>query len=125
MRVEGTAPLHLAGEENAGEHSMFERRHNGARQPRHWPRSENDRPFPAAAEEPLRRVLGRRLSWLRVERGMSLKTVADRLGLPLELIEGYELGTATIQARQLVAYARLFDVPISSFFQDPPTTANA
>lgn len=74
---------------------------------------------PRKGEEPLDVVLGRRLRRLRVERGLSRGTVAIRLRLPLKDVENYERGTACIEARQLVAYARLFNVRISTFFRDP------
>jgi hypothetical protein len=75
--------------------------------------------------EPLSIVLGRRLRWLRVERGWSRRTLATRLRAPIEHIEGHERGTRPIEARELVAYARLFRVRISEFFKDPPTKGTA
>jgi ribosome-binding protein aMBF1 (putative translation factor) len=104
---------------------MFERTHIGLSQAGRLPLAADGSSWPPAAEESLQVVLGRRLRWLRLEHGMSRKALAARLRLTEELIEGYERGTGTIRARQLVAYARLFHLRISSFFRDPPTTGSA
>jgi DNA-binding XRE family transcriptional regulator len=71
--------------------------------------------------DPLSVVLGRRLRWLRVERGLSRKEVAERMRIPVEHVEGHERGTRRMEPHNLVAYARLFRVRISDFFKDPPT----
>ena len=76
-------------------------------------------------DEPLSIVLGRRLRWLRVERRLSRKHVAERLGVPIENVEGHERGTRRMEPRNLVGYARLFRVRISEFFKDPPTNGTA
>jgi hypothetical protein len=95
-------------------------------QPPAWAPPAGATPPPSAAPaEPLQLVLGRRLRWLRVERGLSRKAVAARLRLPVALVERHERGTGQIKAEQLVAYARLFGVRISLFFCDPPTSASA
>jgi hypothetical protein len=75
--------------------------------------------------EPLSVVLGRRLRWLRVERGWSRRIVATRLGVPVGHVEGHERGTRQIEARELVAYAQLFRVRLSDFFKEPPASGNA
>jgi hypothetical protein len=74
---------------------------------------------------PLSVVLGRRLRWLRVERGLRREQVAERLRVPVEHVEGHERGTRRIEARDLTAYARLFRVRISDFFKEPPTKGSA
>jgi hypothetical protein len=76
-------------------------------------------------DDPLSEVLGRRLRWLRVERGWSLKQVAARLCVPLEHVEGHERGTRRMEPRDLVSYARLFRARISDFFKEPPTKGRA
>ena len=68
-------------------------------------------------------VLGRRLRWLRVERGFSRKTVAARLRLPVTLVERHERGMARLEAQQLAAYARFYGIRISFLFRDPPAAA--
>jgi transcriptional regulator with XRE-family HTH domain len=68
-------------------------------------------------------ILGRRLRWIRIQRGLSRKLVALRLGLPVTLVEQHEQGTARLQPRQVMAYARFYDVRISFLFCDPPAAA--
>jgi transcriptional regulator with XRE-family HTH domain len=64
-------------------------------------------------------VLGRRLHGMRLARGLSRAAVARRLGLSLARIKQHEQGTRRVEARELVAYSRLFRVRISAFFCDP------
>jgi DNA-binding XRE family transcriptional regulator len=73
----------------------------------------------SSGTEPLHVVLGRRLRRLRIERGLRRRTVAARLGLSVERVEGHERGTTRIEARELVAYAQFFGVRLSTFFRDP------
>jgi ribosome-binding protein aMBF1 (putative translation factor) len=75
--------------------------------------------------DPLLEVLGRRLRWLRTERGWSRNQVAERLRMPVQHVRGHERGTRRMEPRNLSAYARLFRVRISDFFKDPPTQGTA
>jgi hypothetical protein len=68
--------------------------------------------------------LGRQLRRLRVERGLSRKVVAASLGLSVKRIEGHERGTRKIEARELVAYTRLYQVRLADLFRDLPTGGN-
>jgi ribosome-binding protein aMBF1 (putative translation factor) len=70
-----------------------------------------------SSTEPLHVVLGRRLRWLRVERGWSREQVARRLRVPVEHVKGHERGTRRMEARDLAAYARLLGIRISDFFK--------
>lgn len=79
------------------------------------------RPAALSSTEPLHVVLGRRLRRLRIERRLSRNEVAKRLRIPVEHVEGHERGTRRMEPRDLTAYARLFRVRISDFFNDPPT----
>ena len=74
-----------------------------------------------SCSDPLSEVLGRRLRWLRVERGWSRKQVAERLRVPVEHVQGHERGSRRMEPRELAAYARLLRVRISDFFKEPPT----
>jgi ribosome-binding protein aMBF1 (putative translation factor) len=74
---------------------------------------------------PLSELVGRRLRWLRVERGWSRKEVAERLRMSVEHIEGHERGTRRMEPRDLSAYARLFHVRIIDFFRELPTQGTA
>jgi ribosome-binding protein aMBF1 (putative translation factor) len=73
----------------------------------------------------LSEVLGRRLRWLRTERGWSRNHVAERLRMPVQNVRGHERGSRRLEPRDLSAYARLFRVRISDFFKDPPTQGTA
>jgi DNA-binding XRE family transcriptional regulator len=79
----------------------------------------------ARCGDPLSELLGRRLRWLRIERGWRREQVAKRLGVRVAHVEGHERGTRRIEPRDLVAYARLFRVRLSDFFKDPPTKGSA
>jgi transcriptional regulator with XRE-family HTH domain len=68
--------------------------------------------------------VGRRLRRLRVERGWTRETVAARLGLPVRRIEEHERGTRAIEARELVAYVRLYRVSVATLFRDSWTGGN-
>jgi hypothetical protein len=74
---------------------------------------------------PLNVVLGRRLRRLRIERGWSTRTVADRLGLPVDHVEEHEGGVRRIEAGELVAYVKLYDVTIAELFRDLPADGNS
>ncbi|HXZ00026.1 MAG TPA: helix-turn-helix transcriptional regulator [Stellaceae bacterium] len=69
-------------------------------------------------------ILGCRLRWLRIERHLSRKTVADLLGIPLKLLVAQERGKRRIAPLDLVAYIHLYEVKLSSLFQDLPTGGN-
>jgi transcriptional regulator with XRE-family HTH domain len=84
-----------------------------------WP------PGSSTCAEAISVVLGRRLRWLRIQRGWSRAVVATRLGVPVEQVEGHERGTRQIEAHELVAYARIFRIRISDFFKDPPADGTA
>jgi ribosome-binding protein aMBF1 (putative translation factor) len=63
-------------------------------------------------------VLGQRLRWMRRKRGLSLKALSSRLGWPVKRISQHERGTRRMHPDELIAYARLYRVRISSFFRD-------
>ena len=75
--------------------------------------------------DPLSEVLGRRLRWLRVERGSSREQVAERLRVAVEHVQEHERGTRRMEPRELAAYARLLRVRISDFFKEPPMKGTA
>lgn len=63
-------------------------------------------------------VLGCRLRWLRIERGISRNTVAALLGIPLKLVVAQERGKRRIAPYELVAYSRFYKVKLSGLFHD-------
>jgi len=70
----------------------------------------------ASVGEPLQVVLGRRLRRLRLERGFDREGVAARLGVPVDHVAAHERGIRRFKAQELLAYGRLLEVRISSFF---------
>jgi transcriptional regulator with XRE-family HTH domain len=73
---------------------------------------------PARDMEPLCAVIGRQLRRIRVERGLSRKAVAARLGLAAERVGAHERGAVRLEARELVAYVRFYGVSISELFRE-------
>jgi transcriptional regulator with XRE-family HTH domain len=66
--------------------------------------------------ELLQAVLGRRLRRLRAARGWSCQLVAARLGIPAKRVAAQEDGLRRFAPADLTAYARLYDIRISTFF---------
>jgi transcriptional regulator with XRE-family HTH domain len=72
-------------------------------------------------------VLGRQLRWTRLKRGLTLKAVASSLGWSVKRISQHEHGTNRIHPDELITYALLYRVRISSFFRSdcrPRVTAH-
>lgn len=68
--------------------------------------------------------IGRRLRALRQTRGMTMEQVAVRVGVRYQQIQKYEAGANRVSAGRLLAFARLFDVPIGAFFEKVETAAD-
>jgi transcriptional regulator with XRE-family HTH domain len=54
---------------------------------------------------------------LRLERGFDHEGIARRLGVPVEHVRAHERGARPFTVQDLVAYVRLFEVRLSSFFE--------
>jgi DNA-binding XRE family transcriptional regulator len=80
-----------------------------------------ERPCEPESAKPLQAVLGLQLRRLRNERGLTRKRVAASLNISPRRVEAHERGIRPFAAEELVAYACLFDVRISSFFRDVAT----
>ena len=61
--------------------------------------------------------MGRRMKFRRKRLGLSLRAVAEQLGLSFQQMQEYEKGTDRIKASRLYALAAILDVPISFFFE--------
>ena len=61
--------------------------------------------------------IGRRVRAVRRMRGMSTEQVAARIGVAYQQIHKYEAGSNRLSAGRLFELARLFDVPIGTFFE--------
>ena len=53
-----------------------------------------------------------------------MEQIAARVGTTCQQIESYEAGSARIPANRLFELARLFDVPISTFFENVELAAD-
>lgn len=62
--------------------------------------------------------IGSRLKLLRKKHGVSAAFVADELGITQQQFSRYELGNNKISAALLYRVARIFNMPLSWFFQD-------
>lgn len=70
-------------------------------------------------------VLGCRLRWLRVERGLSCSAVAAQLDVPPKLVAAQERGKRRIAPHELAAYVRLYGIRISTLFSELSPNGNA
>ena len=61
--------------------------------------------------------IGRRLRALRRTRGMPKEQVAARIGVTGRQVQRYEAGSDRLSASLLFEFAKLFDVPVGSFFE--------
>jgi transcriptional regulator with XRE-family HTH domain len=61
-------------------------------------------------------AIGSRLRALRQSRYMTLDQVAERIGVRAQQIQKYETGQNRVAAARLFEFARLFDVPLSAFY---------
>jgi transcriptional regulator with XRE-family HTH domain len=62
--------------------------------------------------------VGRRLRSRRIERSLTVARVADEIGVPAGVYEGFEAGDAHMSVWLLAKIAELFAVPVLWFFQD-------
>ena len=63
--------------------------------------------------------VGRRIRARRVAKQMSQMDLAGRLGLTFQQVQKYEKGTNRVAAGRLKRIAKILDVPILYFFDDP------
>lgn len=70
------------------------------------------------ADCPLNRHIGARLRLLRLQRGLSLDSVAEIIDVSQQQVSRYELGRNRLSAAQLYRLARGLDVPVAWFFRD-------
>lgn len=63
------------------------------------------------------------LAELRQQAQMSQAQVAQQLGVPQQHVSRVETGDRRIDPAELEAFARLFGVPVSIFFEDDKTAS--
>jgi transcriptional regulator with XRE-family HTH domain len=64
-------------------------------------------------------VVGARVRWLRVARGMTQSELGGRLGVSFQQVQKYENGANRISAGRLRRIAEIFDVPLVALFGTP------
>lgn len=62
--------------------------------------------------------LGNRIERLRKERKMSAESLAEKIGKTKKTIRRYELGEVKISHDNVLEIARVFDKPVSYFYQE-------
>lgn len=60
--------------------------------------------------------IGRKISALRLERGLSQSGLADGIGLTFQQVQKYEKGTNRVSAGRLQKIAEMLDTPVMFFF---------
>jgi transcriptional regulator with XRE-family HTH domain len=65
----------------------------------------------------LNAVVGARISVLRVSRGMSQATLAERIGVTLQQVQKYERGAARVGASRLSKIASVLGVSVGELFE--------
>lgn len=69
--------------------------------------------------------VGSRMRQRRTLLGMSQSKVGDAVGLTFQQIQKYEKGSNRCGSSRLFEFAKVFDVPVSYFFEEMPTNALA
>lgn len=64
------------------------------------------------------KIVGNKLRRLRISAGMSQNELGEKLGITFQQIQKYEAGTNRISAASLYAFSKVFDTPVSEFFDD-------
>jgi transcriptional regulator with XRE-family HTH domain len=64
-------------------------------------------------------MVGARISTLRVSRGMSQATLAERIGVTFQQVEKYERGAARVGASRLSQIASVLGVSVGELFESP------
>jgi transcriptional regulator with XRE-family HTH domain len=61
-------------------------------------------------------LIGHRLRWLRIEKGLTLREMAEKLGVAAQTISNYERGANMPKSPMLIALAKFFKCKTSFFF---------
>ena len=79
----------------------------------------------ASAPHPVDVQVGHRLRLRRAALGLSQTTLAEQVGLTFQAIQKYERGENRISASRLYQFAQILNVPVSYFFDEPPSKGAA
>ena len=66
---------------------------------------------------PLDAMVGARIRMLRVNRGISQATLAERIGVTFQQVQKYERGANRVGASRLAQIASVLDVSVGEFFE--------
>ena len=66
---------------------------------------------------PLDAMVGARIRMLRVNRGISQTTLAERIGVTFQQVQKYERGANRVGASRLAQIASVLDVSVGEFFE--------
>src|SRR4030088_2810192 len=69
--------------------------------------------------------VGARMRQRRTLLGMSQTKLGDAVGLTFQQIQKYERGSNRVSSSRLYEFAKVLDVPVSSFFDEMPSNALA
>ena len=67
--------------------------------------------------EPSGAIIGKQISFARVERNLTRKDLAVILGISSEQVEKYESGEEAMPAGLLYRLSEAFDLPVTAFFR--------
>ena len=70
---------------------------------------------------PLDAMVGARIRMLRVNRGISQTTLAERIGVTFQQVQKYERGANRVGASRLAQIASVLDVSVGEFFESSRT----
>ncbi|ACA16909.1 transcriptional regulator, XRE family [Methylobacterium sp. 4-46] len=68
------------------------------------------------------RLVGIRITALRKAKGLSQTALGNAVGVTFQQVQKYEKGQNRVGAGRLREIARLLEVPVSAFFEDPSDT---
>jgi len=71
------------------------------------------------APHPVDVQVGARVRWARQQAGLSLATLAARVGVAFQQLQKYEAGANRISASMLYELAVALKVPVATFFEGP------
>jgi transcriptional regulator with XRE-family HTH domain len=69
--------------------------------------------------EPSGAIIGKQISFARVERNLTRQDLGVILGISSEQVEKYESGEEAMPAGLLYRLSEVFDLPVTEFFRQP------
>lgn len=76
--------------------------------------------WPVGVPRPVDIHVGRQVRLYRTLLGLTQKKVAQALNLTFQQVQKYERGSNRIGASRLFEFSKLFDIPVSKFFEGIP-----